>query len=268
MTKVPENYTWLTGITRETAPKLALSPAMADMFNSLGDVLEISVGSGIVRFSLAVVEEIVKSEPVKEVVRKAMTHSALNKMVEKTIGLEKTNELSKTGEIKMSDDTQFWIALVPWTVVKAAHSLGLVSLGAHDHIGAPVPHMLIGQAFAVASLVATHYGTKNAEEIVAITKNIFNKTSMLVNGVKRDISNDLSQFRRSAEIKSSSASEIIDARFDSMSRTMDEWMEKMADFDPSKSIPDPEKVWKKILGERIWKSIASINIEHDKDNLE
>lgn len=268
ISKVPENYTWLTGITRETAPKLALSPATAEMFNSLGDVLEISVGSGIVRFSLAVVEEIVKSEPVKLVVRNAMKHEALKSLVEKTIGTEKTEELSMSGEIKMSDDSQFWAALVPWTVVKAAHSLGLISLGAHDHIGAPVPHMLIGQAFAVASLVAVHYGTKNSEEILALTNNIFNKTSELASDVQQNISSGFGKFQRRTKLNMSNAFDLIDTKFDSMSRTMADWSRKMNEFDPSKVIPSPDQVWNKILGERVWNALASMAVENDKDMLD
>ncbi len=268
ISKVPENYTPWTGITEATAPKLDLMPETAQMFDSLGDVLEISVGSGIVRFSLAVVEEIVKSEPVKKIVRTAMEHQGLRNLVGKTIGDEKTNELAVSGEIKMSDDAQFWAALVPWTVVKAAHSLGLISLGANDHVGAPVPHMLIGQAFAVASLVAVHYGTKNAEEIADLTSKIFNKTNKLTGDFQRNINSGLNQFGERTKLKMTDVSHRIDIKLESISQTMAEWTKKMDEFDPSKVIPSPEQVWKKILGERVWNALGRLGVESDVDQVD
>jgi hypothetical protein len=165
----------------------------------------------------------------------------------------------------MSDDTQFWTALIPWTVVKAAHSLGLVSLGAHDHIGAPVPHMLIGQAFAVASLVAVHYGTKNAEEIVAFTRDVFNETGKLSIVAQQNFDSRFNQFEQSAKQGMSNAGSAIDTKLNSLSSMMSSWTKKMDEYDPGKVIPSADHVWRKILGERVWNALGSIGVENDKD---
>lgn len=268
ITKVPENYTEFFGVTRESVAKLALTPEVANMLNSMGDVLEISVGSGMVRFSLAVVEEILKSGPVKQLVVNTLQHVQFKNLLERSIGKEKTDELSRTGEIKMSDDAQFWAALIPWTVVKAAHSLGLISLGAHDHIGAPVPHMLIGQAFAMASLIGVHYGTKNSDNIIHVTRDVFCKTKDMANDMRQDLSRRYDGFEATLLQGIADHSGSINKQLDAFYQSMEEWTRKMEAFDPGKVVPPPEEIYQKVLGERFWKAISAIGIENDRDNLE
>lgn len=256
--KVPENYTWLLGTTRENTPIPNLTPEIKQMFDSMGDVLEISVGSGIVRFSLAVVEEIVKTEPIKKIVRNAMSHDGMKKVLTKVIGPEKTDELAISGEIKMSDDSQFWAALVPWTIVKAAHSLGMISLGANDHIGAPVPHMLIGQAFAVATLAGVHYGTKHSDEIVKMASKVFEDAKKNSQTTLEGLETYAYMAMYGIEDILSDGTKVIEM----MSQTMAKWDNKMDNFDPEKIIPSADLVWRKILGERVWAALGRNAVEH------
>lgn len=238
-----------------------LSPTVVERFNSMGDIFEITVGSGIIRFSLAIVEEIFKSAPAKLLVRNVMQDNRMQRLGEKLIGTEKISELARTGEITMSDDAQFWISLVPWTIIKAAHSLGIISLGAHDHIGAAVPHMLIGQAFAVASLVATHYGTKNFDAILGLTKKVFTDLNDSAVSMKQKFDGLGDKVGQNLN----DATNGVDEALFHLDKKMNDWMMRIDEFDPRKVIPSSDQVWKNILGERIWNALGLLGVENEKE---
>lgn len=61
--RYPEHYKGF-GVTPENAPYSDASPEMLQGFDAMGDIFEISIGSGLVRVPLAVVEVMLKTEPV------------------------------------------------------------------------------------------------------------------------------------------------------------------------------------------------------------
>lgn len=72
------------------------------------------------------------------------------------MGLYALNRM--TGGELMSDDATFWTSLLVPLILKAAHSMGWISIfGIHDRVNDPVPHMLVGQIVAAVVLSGFHY---------------------------------------------------------------------------------------------------------------
>lgn len=103
------------------------SPAAKWAMDHIGDIWEISAGFTAMRLGFV----------------------AANEVLKKTTGKE------------IPDEACFWASLATTVTVKAAHSLGYISLfGIHDHMANPVPEMIFGQAVAAVVLAASHYAAK------------------------------------------------------------------------------------------------------------
>ncbi len=268
--KYPEHYAGF-GVTPENAPLQDITPETTEFLDSMGDIMEIGVGSGAIRFSLAVVEQIVKTQPVKDLVRNTVSHVGMKKVLTRIFGLEKTEELAESGEIKMSDDSQFWAAIVPWTIIKAIHSLGLVSLGANDHIGAPMPSRLIGQVFAVATLVGLHYGVKNAEEIKQMTSQVFDILKNDATHTIDQVETNLYMAKFGVEGLLSDANHAVanmGKKVDNLIDRVTVWKQNMQRFDPDKVIPRLDEVAQNWLAERIEIAVEKIAMQHELDKKE
>lgn len=131
ITLYPEKYRLTPDQAGGGPASLPTDPTTRLVIDNSGDVLEIAVGSGIIRFLFALTNETIRKTTGKEI----------------------------------PDDIQFWASLAPWAFVKAIHSLGYISLGINDHMDNPVPGMLFGQALAATVLIGTHYAVKNREQI-------------------------------------------------------------------------------------------------------
>lgn len=265
VSKFPDHYSanGFTAYTRETVAVLQNEA----LFTQLGDILEIGIGSGIIRLTLATLEPMLKAKPIKKIVRQTMHNEIVNRLVTKTVGGDRSRELAETGELNMlTDDEQFWTALVPWTIVKAAHSLGLISLGANDHIGAPVVFMLKGQALAAAALIITHYGSKHLPDIIDFTRKTFGNVGSLAHRTleKTDI------IVRQLENKTKNSEtdiwlENANQNLDSFVAMIENWKKGLSKYDPDKVV---DLLWNRIVGERGSNALSRIAVEHEVEASE
>lgn len=152
---VPERYAKVLGVRPEQLgqPFVPKDPMMRWAVDNIGDIWEISVGFMGFRSIFILLNEGLRRYKGKEI----------------------------------PDDIQFLASLVPWTIIKAIHSLGYISLfGIHDHMDNPVPGMLFGQAVAATVLTAAHFGIKNRAQIkdfahksTALAGNLASRTASL-----------------------------------------------------------------------------------------
>jgi len=143
---VPEHY----GMTREQVGKLFVpdNPAVNWAINNIGDIWEISVGFTAMRLGFVAVNEVLKKSKGKEI----------------------------------PDEACFWASLMTTWTIKAAHSMGWISLmHIHDHMGHPVPGMIFGQGVAAVVLAASHYAAKYREPIKELALRVGTK---VVEGAK------------------------------------------------------------------------------------
>ena len=116
-----------SGANQENVGPLPENPIVRSVYDAMGDVWEISMGQSIIRIGL----------------------HALYQSIGKEL---------------LSDDNTFALSLLIPLVLKSAHSLGLISIfGIHDHMGNPVPQMLIGQIVASSVLMFAHYSGRRKE---------------------------------------------------------------------------------------------------------
>jgi len=115
------------GLTANNVGPLPDNPNIQAAFDVMGDMWEISVGQSIVRVGLHAIYQ--------------------------TVGKE-----------LLSEDNTFALSLFIPLILKSAHTLGLISIfGIHDHMGNPLPKMLIGQVVSSCVLMAAHYSVRNTE---------------------------------------------------------------------------------------------------------
>jgi hypothetical protein len=119
-------YDWFSANSTNVGP-LPESEALRNTLDTLGDVLEISAAQTVLRAGIYM----------------------LNR---------------HAGRELLSDEQTFWVSLAVPLVLKAMHSLGLISIfGLHDRTGDPAPQMLIGQAVAATALIGAHYTARRHE---------------------------------------------------------------------------------------------------------
>jgi len=127
-------------ITRqpEDIPQLPKDQVTRWAVDHIGDIWEISAGFTAMRLGFVAANEVLKKIPAVK-------------------------------GYQIPDEACFWASLASTVTVKAAHSLGYISLfGIHDHMANPVPEMLFGQGVAAVVLAASHYAGKHHESVKAL----------------------------------------------------------------------------------------------------
>lgn len=122
-------------------PNPETDPVAAWTVDHIGDIWEISAGHTAMRLGFVAVNRFLRSDFIKE-------------------------KVTNGKEVQIPDEVCFWTSLMTTVTVKAAHSLGYISLlGIHDHMDHPVPEMLFGQGVAAIVIAATHYAAKYGEPV-------------------------------------------------------------------------------------------------------
>jgi hypothetical protein len=119
----------------ENMPQLPKDQVTRWAVDHIGDIWEISAGFTAMRLGFVAANEVLKKIPAAK-------------------------------GYQIPDEACFWASLASTVTVKAAHSLGYISLfGIHDHMANPVPEMLFGQGVAAVVLAASHYAGKYNESV-------------------------------------------------------------------------------------------------------